>query len=226
MKPLILYHGSDHIIRKPLYNYGKIDNDFGRGFYCTCEIELGKEWACQFGKPGIVNKYTLDMEGLKVLYLNASEFSILHWLSVLVQNREIDDIENLEALEFLKNNYTLHTNKYDLIIGYRADDSYFTFARDFINDGITLQTLYQAMTLGKLGVQYVLKSKKAFDSIIFNEASDVPVNTYYTKYKERDSEARKNYQTLKRTPKSEGIIMTEIIKNPQLLLDFETERVY
>ena len=92
MKPLILYHGSDHIIRKPLYNYGKIDNDFGRGFYCTREIELGKEWACQFGKPGIVNKYTLDMEGLKVLYLNASEFSILHWLSVLVQNREIDDI--------------------------------------------------------------------------------------------------------------------------------------
>ena len=97
---------------------------------------------------------------------------------------------------------------------------------DFINDGITLQTLYQAMTLGKLGVQYVLKSKKAFDSIIFNEASDVPVNTYYTKNKERDSEARKNYQTLKRTPKSEGIIMTEIIKNPQLLLDFETERGY
>lgn len=224
MKPVILYHGSDHIIEKPLYNYGKDDNDFGKGFYCTREIELGKEWACQSGKPGIVNKYTLDIENLKVLYLNASDFSILHWLSVLVQNREVDNIENLEALDFLKKNYSLNTNKSDLIIGYRADDSYFTFARDFINDGITLQTLYKAMTLGNLGIQYVLKSKKAFDAITFNEAIEVPAKVYYSKYQERDTAARNNYQTMKQTPKSEGIIMTEIIKNPQLIIDFEDER--
>ena len=73
----------------------------------------------------------------------------MHWLSMLVQNREVDDIENLGALEFLKKNFNINANGYDLIIGYRADDSYFTFARDFINDGITLQTLYQAMTSSK-----------------------------------------------------------------------------
>lgn len=29
---LELYHGSDHIVRAPLYNYGKEYNDYGVGF--------------------------------------------------------------------------------------------------------------------------------------------------------------------------------------------------
>lgn len=224
MKLVTLYHGSNHIIKKPLYNFGKKDNDFGVGFYCTQEIELGKEWACQNKGLGIVNKYTLDMSKLNTLYLNTNNYSILHWLSMLVQNREVDDIENIEALNFLKKNFTIKIEDYDLIIGYRADDSYFTFARDFINDAITLQTLYRAMTLGKLGLQYVLKSKKAFDTIVFNEAIEVSPEMYYSKYKERDTLARDNYRKLKQSPKSQGVIMTEIIKNPQLLLDFEEQQ--
>lgn len=38
-----LYHGSEKIVQKPLYDYGKSDNDYGRGFYCTKEVELAKE---------------------------------------------------------------------------------------------------------------------------------------------------------------------------------------
>lgn len=54
-----LYHGSEKIISKPIYNYGKQDNDYGQGFYCTKEIELAKEWACQKDKDGFVNSYSL-----------------------------------------------------------------------------------------------------------------------------------------------------------------------
>ena len=32
---MILYHGSDHIIEKPVFGEGKSYNDYGRGFYCT-----------------------------------------------------------------------------------------------------------------------------------------------------------------------------------------------
>lgn len=32
---LNLYHGSDYIVKKPLYGFGKSDNDYGRGFYTT-----------------------------------------------------------------------------------------------------------------------------------------------------------------------------------------------
>ena len=32
---MIVYHGSDHIVKKPNYMGGKDDNDYGNGFYTT-----------------------------------------------------------------------------------------------------------------------------------------------------------------------------------------------
>lgn len=218
-----LYHGSERVIERPRYKYGKTDNDYGQGFYCTREKEMAKEWACQKDSDGFINEYILNTEGLNILYLNAHKYSILHWLSILIQNREVDDIENEEAIDFLKENYSIDTSSYDVIIGYRADDSYFTFARDFVNDGITLETLSSAMRLGALGIQVMLKSKKAFEQIKFVKQERVPKDVYHPKYIQRDKDARNSYQKLRRTPKSNGIIMTEIIKNPKLVKDFEAK---
>ena len=39
-----IYHGSDKIIEKPLFNGGKIHNDYRQGFYCTEVLEMAKEW--------------------------------------------------------------------------------------------------------------------------------------------------------------------------------------
>lgn len=216
-----LYHGSEKIVQKPLYNYGKSDNDYGRGFYCTKEVELAKEWACQKDKDGFVNSYSLDASGLNTLYLNSKKYSVLHWLSILVHNREVDDLENREAVEFLKKNYSIDTSKFDLIVGYRADDSYFTFARDFINDAITIQSLTKAMRLGKLGLQVMVKSEEAFNRLQFLGYESVSKSLYYSKYKERDGNARSSYKELRKQSKSSGLIITEIIKDPQLLKDFE-----
>lgn len=221
-----LYHGSEKIVQKPLYDYGKSDNDYGRGFYCTKEVELAKEWACQKDKDGFVNSYSLDASGLNTLYLNSKKYSVLHWLSILVQNREVDDLENREAVEFLKKNYSIDTSKFDLIVGYRADDSYFTFARDFINDAITIQSLTKAMRLGKLGLQVMVKSEEAFNRLQFLGYESVSKSLYYSKYKERDGNARSSYKELRNQSKSSGLIITEIIKNPQLIKDFEENQKY
>lgn len=221
-----LYHGSEKIVQKPLYNYGKSDNDYGRGFYCTKDVELAKEWACQKDKDGFVNSYSLDTSGLNTLYLNSKKYSVLHWLSILVQNREVDDLENREAVEFLKKNYSIDTSKFDLIVGYRADDSYFTFARDFINDAITIQSLTKAMRLGKLGLQVMVKSEEAFNRLQFLGYESVSKSLYYSKYKERDGNTRSSYKELRKQSKSSGLIITEIIKNPQLLKDFEQTQKY
>lgn len=216
-----LFHGSERIISKPLYNYGKKDNDYGRGFYCTKEIEKAKEWACQKDRDGFVNSYFLDTSGLKILNLNTKDYSVLHWLSILVQNRDVDNLDNSEAVDFLKKNYSIDTSKYDVIIGYRADDSFFTFARDFINDAITIQSLTKAMKLGKLGLQVMIKSKTAFDNLKYIGSEPVLKSIYYSKYKTRDIDARVSYNQLRKEPKSNGLIITEIIKNPQLLQEFE-----
>ena len=73
----------------------------------------------------------------------------------------------LEAKEYLIESFSVDYNKYDAIIGYRAGDSYFSFAQDFINGTISYRQLNNAMHLGKLGLQFVLKSEKAFEKINF-----------------------------------------------------------
>lgn len=40
---ITLYHGSDHIIEKPVFGEGKSHNDYGRGFYCTEHVELASQ---------------------------------------------------------------------------------------------------------------------------------------------------------------------------------------
>ena len=42
MSKIVLYHGSNGKIEKPLFGKGKIYNDYGQGFYCTEHIELAK----------------------------------------------------------------------------------------------------------------------------------------------------------------------------------------
>ena len=41
MSNMILYHGSPEIVRKPEYGKGKPYNDYGRGFYCTENLDCG-----------------------------------------------------------------------------------------------------------------------------------------------------------------------------------------
>ena len=67
---MVIYHGSESIIEKPIWGKGKPNNDYGRGFYCTESIELAKEWACSNNRNGYANKYDLDCSKLKILNLN------------------------------------------------------------------------------------------------------------------------------------------------------------
>ena len=96
---------------------------------------------------------------------------------------------------FLINKYYIDVSQYDVVIGYRADDSYFRFAKDFLNNTISIQKLSLAMKLGELGKQIVLISEKAFDALSFLESEAVDVKVYYAKRATRDLKARKDYDT-------------------------------
>ena len=109
------------------------------------------------------------MTGLKILNLNAKEFSIIHWVSVLLKNRKVTlntDIER-EGMYYILDNFPVDTENSDVIIGYRANDSYFSYARDFLSNAITVKRLTQVMRLGNLGNQIVVKSKLAFSRLKF-----------------------------------------------------------
>ncbi len=157
-----LYHGSTNIIEKPLFGYGKAYNDYGLGFYCTESLEMAKEWGVGKDQDGYANCYEIECGGLRILELNAPEYCILHWLTVLLQNREFDVPSGLalEAKEYLLANFSVDHESYDAIIGYRADDSYFSFAQDFINGTISYRQLNNAMYLDKLGQQFVPRVRR------------------------------------------------------------------
>lgn len=216
---MLIYHGSKKIIKKPQLGLGKVHNDYGQGFYCTKDLELAKEWACDYMLDGYANAYEVNTKNLKIFDLTEEKYSVLHWLTILIQNRTFNNNNSMERLakEFLINHYSIDINKYDIIKGYRADDSYFRFAEDFLNNSISLEKLEEAMKLGKLGEQIVLKSEKAFDSIRFVEGKTEYADSsiYYAKRKKRDENARKKYKVIKQDLLS-GCFIRDIIKEEVL----------
>ena len=209
-----LFHGSNKVIEKPQFGIGKVNNDYGLGFYCTDDYDLAGEWAVSVDRDGYVNEYSLDVTQLRILDINSSDYCILDWLVILLDNRKFDiqsDFGN-EAIRYLRDSFGIDYGKYDVIRGYRADDSYFTFAQDFLNNMISLGTLEKALKLGCLGEQTVLKSKKAFKCIDFIGYHKVKALEYYPVKESRDLNARKDYRKLRKEPWSrEEIYLMQII---------------
>lgn len=197
---MIIYHGSQQIVEVPKYGIGKSYNDYGRGFYCTENINLAREWACPIKNDGYLNKYLLKLDGLNVMNLTGGKYNILSWLAILLLNRKFDITSPVgsSAREFIITHFLPDTTKSDVMIGYRADDSYFSFAEDFLNNTISLRDLNLAMKLGKLGEQVVLISEQSFQKIVFIESETVDYREFYYKREERDQNARNEYKNKKK----------------------------
>lgn len=105
-----------------------------------------------------------------------------------------------DAKEYLSKNFSVNTDKHDIIIGYRADDSYFSFAEDFLNNAISVRKLENAMPLGNLGEQVVLISKATFGQIHFLGAEEADRTKYYVLRTKRDKAARSEYLNSDRKP--------------------------
>ena len=214
MQKLTLYHGSPNIVEHPVFGKGKVYNDYGRGFYCSEHLALAKEWACSEGVDGYANRYEIEIDAFNILDLTSNKYTILNWLAILLENRYVRLSSPIEkqGKEYLLKNFLPKYEQCDIIIGYRADDSYFSFARSFVSNGISLKQLSYAMKLGKLGEQIVLKSERAFDAIHFLDYTVADNSVYYAKRKVRDNEARKAFQKMLESDVPKGIYIRDIIR--------------
>lgn len=107
----------------------------------------------------------------------------------------------------------------DAVIGYRADDSYFSFAQDFINGTISYRQLNNAMHLGRLGQQFVLKSKTAFDRIQFVGSEIAESSEWYAKKMLRDKTARREYFSAERNRRQRGDLYITHIMDEEMKQD-------
>lgn len=217
----IIYHGSEKEIRAPQYGVGKKYNDYGLGFYCTENIDLAKEWAVSIDHDGYANKYEIDTNKLSILNLNDGSFCIMHWLAVLIENREfnVPGILAKEAKKYILDNFLPDYKKYDAIIGYRADDSYFSFAQDFLNGAISYRQLNNAMRLGNLGEQFVLKSRKSFEHIHFIGSEAANKDDWYPRKENRDRKARREYFDTERNKRRRGDLYVTNILDEEMKSD-------
>ena len=217
----IIYNGSDNIIEQPEFGYGKPYNDYGIGFYCTENPNMAKEWGVGIDHNGYANQYQINCDGLSILDLHASEYTLLHWLTILLENREFDTSTPLaaEAKEYLIQKFHLDYKSYDIIIGYRADDSYFSFAADFINGAISYRQLSNAMRLGKLGKQFVLKSKRSFKRLRFLGYETADYREWYKKKAFRDKSARRQYFDVERNRRQKGDLYITTILDEEMTAD-------
>ena len=212
-KTITIYHGSEKVIKNPIFGEGKKNNDFGLGFYCTENENLAKEWAVSSLKNGFSNRYTLNTEYMNILNINSPQYTILNWIAILVEHRlfSVKTPIARKARKFLIDNFGINVNAYDIIIGYRADDSYFDYAESFLNNSISVEQLANAMRLGKLGEQIVIKSKFAFSNLKF-EGFDIALKEeYYISRKSRDEEANKLYLEMLEDA-SDGLYIQDIIR--------------
>ena len=207
-----LYHGSDKIIEKPTYGAGRSDCDYGSGFYLCKDFDVASLWASQNKDGGYVNEYNVELSKLKILYLNHNtKEDILQWITLLTFFR-IDEETRLSALEeikLLQSRYMIDLSKFDLIVGYRADDSYFDYTRFFLTNQLPLELLKEAMELGKLGLQYALISKKAFKHIKYISSTRVQHNNAYD---EITKTANAEFEDIMRKKKVDQTYLRDILR--------------
>ena len=131
--------------------------------------------------------------------LDFEEKGILVWLAELMKHRNADESRRYRVLskKFIEK-YAIDTEGYDVIKGWRANASYFYIAKAFVRDEIDMDILEELLHLGDLGIQYSLKSEKAFQHLkeIVEECEQVDYHIFNEKYNARDIYARNRMKEL------------------------------
>lgn len=199
MSKLIIYHGSPNRVIVPKFGFGEDRHDYGRGFYLTENLELAKEWAvCRPDETnGWVHKYELEMDGLNIL--DFQKYDVLSWLAELMKHRDAADSRRYKMLaqKFIEK-YGIDTCGYDVITGWRANASYFYIAKEFVRDNIDIEILEELLSLGGLGIQFCIKSERAFAQLseVEQDIMSVDYSEFNDRYNERDINARNKMRAL------------------------------
>jgi len=173
--------------------------------------KLAGEWAVLHSRSdGYINEYELDYDKLAVLHLDT--MPIENWIAVLMANRKgtFNEVTQTRMQKFISL-FGINISNYDIIEGWRADDAFFSFVEDFLNVGLSLEKMQEAMKFGDLGIQICIKSEIAFNTTYLKYKAHYPAEAsfYYDLAINRDRAARKEYWELKN--KTRGTLIFDLV---------------
>lgn len=161
------YHWDKDIHVKPQFGIGRTDNAYGQGFYVTQDLELAKELSFSSdikGSDNCVHAYNLDISDLALFNFDVAP--IEWWIAELLNNtypRKLDGYADW-ARAFI-GWYGRDLSQYDIISGYRVDDSFISYVRSFVHGNLFMEDLRALLSLGKFGKQFCFRSKRAIDTL-------------------------------------------------------------
>jgi len=158
---MLLHHGSNLSIEKPLLLPASHPTDFGAGFYTTANYKQAADFAKRVVRlrngSAIVNIYEFEENEIEENLTLRFETPNTDWLHFVVNNRMLKPIEK----------------NFDLIIGPVANDDVYETIIAFENGVYDEQETLKRLLVKKLYNQYVFKSQKIIEKLIFKEAKNV-----------------------------------------------------
>lgn len=161
---MILYHGSNVLVEKPILIRANRTLDFGHGFYTTTSKEQAYKWAKIKSRrentdKGIVSIYEVQGALFKESSLNVRIFRAAskNWLKFVLDNR-------------LKEGYT---HQFDIVKGCVADDRVYACLNAFENKFMDFETAIKELRTYKLDDQVSFHTEKALKHLKFINYEEV-----------------------------------------------------
>lgn len=159
---MILYHGSNMVVEKPMLVKQNRYLDFGYGFYTTTNKlqaeSFAKRVAVRRGGTPIVNVYEIDDN------ISDKRFKIKRFTS-----------PNEDWLDFVSahRNGTYDEEQFDLIIGAVANDDVYRTIQVYSTGLLTKEQALEALKIKKLFDQYVFATDVAISLLKFVRSEEV-----------------------------------------------------
>ena len=157
-----LYHGSTVSVRKPNLQRGRVNSDFGKGFYTTSSLEQAVRWANikrerENASRAVVSVYEFDESLLNNKNWNIRQFNGADeaWLYFVTDCRKS------------------RKHNFDLVLGPVANDKVFTTVNLFESGVLDAQAAILQLRAYKTYDQISFHTDKAIKTLQYQESFDV-----------------------------------------------------
>lgn len=203
----LLYHGSKSKIEGELsVRIGRVNNDFGQGFYAGESYEQAISFVSGFEKPSV---YYLDFDEQNLKY---KKYEVnQEWMMTIAYYRDV--LEEYEDHPIVKS-LIEESRNCDYIIAPIADNRMFQIINSFIAGEITDEQCKHCLAATHLGFQYVFISDKAIKQVKLIERCYISNNEkeYYKNIRTEDTKLGDDKVKLaKRQYRGKGKYIDEIL---------------
>jgi hypothetical protein len=159
---MLLYHGSNIVVREPKILKSQRYLDFGAGFYMTSDFEQARKWAVRTAARREEGVATISVFEINDDYVDRVKVRTFarpdrDWLRYITVHRT----GNPPA------------DDYDMVVGPVANDQAIRTVNNYLKGYFPEEVAIKLLLPQKLKDQYLFRTEKALNLLVFKEARQV-----------------------------------------------------